>query len=163
MIKETFRLRPPAPLSIPHLTDRDTQVEGWSIPRNTIIISNGIDLSFTLSFTLILAFSYYLFSLSSPSPPGVEELNVTNQTPLSFHCSLCHLNLLFSLAHIFVVYGVGNWDRFYKHSNEFDRVGGEKTPGMISHPLSLTIYYFSLLLPPFSFFILLFLNFFWFF
>ena len=39
-IKETFRLRPAAPLSLPHVTDQEVEVAGYTIPKDTMIFPN---------------------------------------------------------------------------------------------------------------------------
>ncbi|CAO3633968.1 unnamed protein product [Mucor hiemalis] len=40
IILETLRLRPPAPIAIPHSTSKDDTYKGWFIPENTIIVMN---------------------------------------------------------------------------------------------------------------------------
>lgn len=37
---ETLRLRPPAPIAIPHSTSKDNMYQSWLIPQNTIIVLN---------------------------------------------------------------------------------------------------------------------------
>lgn len=37
---ETLRLRPPAPIAIPHSTSKDDTYKGWFIPENTIVVMN---------------------------------------------------------------------------------------------------------------------------
>ncbi|KAE9617357.1 hypothetical protein Lal_00034465 [Lupinus albus] len=41
IILETLRLYPPAPLLIPHVSSEDITVEGFNIPRDTLVIVNG--------------------------------------------------------------------------------------------------------------------------
>ncbi|CAO3623105.1 unnamed protein product [Cunninghamella echinulata] len=40
VIHETLRLRPPAPLSLPHATSENDKTDQWHIPKNTTIIIN---------------------------------------------------------------------------------------------------------------------------
>ncbi|KAI8146445.1 cytochrome P450 [Fennellomyces sp. T-0311] len=40
VILETLRLRPPAPLSVPHATSQDDTYKGWFIPAQTTVIIN---------------------------------------------------------------------------------------------------------------------------
>ncbi|CAO3597682.1 unnamed protein product [Absidia cylindrospora] len=40
VIHETLRLRPPAPLSVPHATSEDDVYNNWHIPRNTTVMIN---------------------------------------------------------------------------------------------------------------------------
>lgn len=40
MIHETLRLRPPAPLSVPHATSQDDVYQNWLIPADTTVIIN---------------------------------------------------------------------------------------------------------------------------
>ncbi|CAJ1975959.1 unnamed protein product [Sphenostylis stenocarpa] len=40
IILETLRLHPPAPLSIPHVSSEDVTVEGFNVPRDTIVMIN---------------------------------------------------------------------------------------------------------------------------
>ncbi|KAI8344468.1 cytochrome P450 [Chlamydoabsidia padenii] len=40
VIHETLRLRPPAPLSVPHATSDDDVYKNWFIPKNTTVILN---------------------------------------------------------------------------------------------------------------------------
>lgn len=40
IILETLRLRPPAPLSVPHATSEDDVYQNWFIPANTTVIMN---------------------------------------------------------------------------------------------------------------------------
>ncbi|KAG5105472.1 hypothetical protein JHK82_042442 [Glycine max] len=41
IILETLRLYPPAPILIPHVSSEDITIEGFNIPRDTIVIING--------------------------------------------------------------------------------------------------------------------------
>ncbi|KAK7289983.1 hypothetical protein RIF29_04068 [Crotalaria pallida] len=41
IVLETLRLYPPAPLLIPHVASDDITVEGYNIPKNTLVIVNG--------------------------------------------------------------------------------------------------------------------------
>ncbi|KAK7303835.1 hypothetical protein RJT34_14752 [Clitoria ternatea] len=41
VILETLRLYPPAPVLIPHVSSEDITVEGYNIPRDSIVIING--------------------------------------------------------------------------------------------------------------------------
>ncbi|KAL2340131.1 hypothetical protein Fmac_008071 [Flemingia macrophylla] len=41
IVLETLRLYPPAPVLIPHVSSEDITVEGFNIPRDTIVIVNG--------------------------------------------------------------------------------------------------------------------------
>ncbi|TVU10501.1 hypothetical protein EJB05_44036, partial [Eragrostis curvula] len=40
VVKETFRLHPPAPFLLPHLADATTQVRGYTVPRGARILVN---------------------------------------------------------------------------------------------------------------------------
>ncbi|XP_073061531.1 cytochrome P450 76T24-like [Primulina eburnea] len=40
VVKETFRLHPAGPLSVPHKSIEDTEINGYTIPKNTQIIIN---------------------------------------------------------------------------------------------------------------------------
>ncbi|KAG4990549.1 hypothetical protein JHK87_024006 [Glycine soja] len=41
IILETLRLYPPAPILIPHVSSEDITIEGFNVPRDTIVIING--------------------------------------------------------------------------------------------------------------------------
>ncbi|KAK7412968.1 hypothetical protein VNO78_04768 [Psophocarpus tetragonolobus] len=41
VVLETLRLYPPAPILIPHVASEDINIEGYNVPRNTIVIING--------------------------------------------------------------------------------------------------------------------------
>ncbi|KAG2705347.1 hypothetical protein I3843_05G044400 [Carya illinoinensis] len=41
IISETFRLYPPAPLLLPHMSSQDCTIEGYDVPRNTIVLINA--------------------------------------------------------------------------------------------------------------------------
>ncbi len=40
VLLETFRFRPPVPLSIPHSAIKDTVIKGYTVPKGTMIIQN---------------------------------------------------------------------------------------------------------------------------
>ncbi|WVZ18523.1 hypothetical protein V8G54_005845 [Vigna mungo] len=40
IILETLRLHPPAPLAIPHVSSEDVIIEGFNVPRDTIVMAN---------------------------------------------------------------------------------------------------------------------------
>jgi cytochrome P450 len=40
LILETLRIRPPAPIAIPHSVSKDDIYKGWFIPKDTIIVMN---------------------------------------------------------------------------------------------------------------------------
>ncbi|KAK7412967.1 hypothetical protein VNO78_04763 [Psophocarpus tetragonolobus] len=41
VILETLRLYPPAPVLIPHVSSEDITIEGFNVPRDTVVIING--------------------------------------------------------------------------------------------------------------------------
>ncbi|KAG5132863.1 hypothetical protein JHK82_024051 [Glycine max] len=41
IVLETLRLYPPAPILIPHVASEDINIEGFNVPRDTIVIING--------------------------------------------------------------------------------------------------------------------------
>jgi cytochrome P450 len=40
VVKETFRWHPLAPLGLPHMTDQDDVINGYLIPKSSILIPN---------------------------------------------------------------------------------------------------------------------------
>jgi cytochrome P450 len=40
VVKETFRWHPLAPLGLPHMTDEDDVINGYLIPKGSILIPN---------------------------------------------------------------------------------------------------------------------------
>jgi len=40
IILETLRLHPPAPLAIPHVSSEDVTIEGFNVPRDTLVMIN---------------------------------------------------------------------------------------------------------------------------
>ena len=99
VIKETFRIRPPVPLSIPHVASRDCTIHGYFIEKGTLVSDNCMYLSIICLFIYLYSLQHFLAPSSPPLPP------------ISLHCFA---------NFIVLVYGICNSEKYFKNPSVFN-------------------------------------------
>ncbi|CAH2064237.1 unnamed protein product [Thlaspi arvense] len=87
VIEETFRLHPPAPLLLPRLAMADIKIQGYNIPKNTVIQLGLLNLLYFFNWSLPIG-----MTIADIDMDEFGSLNIAKKVPLELDVVLAGVN-----------------------------------------------------------------------